>query len=82
MTLEFISLLASCVWFEAPNPIYPKPASHHSLHPGIDICFGSPHGTMEPSPTTFEATLGVAAGGSWHRLLGVEFDGGSAGEGL
>jgi len=37
---------------------------------------------MEPSPTTFEATFGVATGGSWHRLFGVEFDGGSAGEGL
>lgn len=81
-SLEFFSLLVVSVRFEAPNPIYPKPASHHALHSGIDFCFRSPHGTMEPSPTTSEATLGVATGGSWHRLSGVEFDGGSAGEGL
>lgn len=37
---------------------------------------------MEPGPTTSEAKLVVATGGSRHRLLGVEFDSGSASEGL
>ena len=61
---------------------YRKAFFHRPLRRGIDIRLGPPHGTMEPSPTTFEATLVVATGGSWHRLLGAELVSGSAGKGL